>query len=273
MPTFVCSTCGVQFAETSAPPARCPICEDARQYIGWNGQQWTTVQDLCRDHHNVIRAEDPSIIGIGTEPKFAIGQRALLIQTPAGNFGWDCVSLIDDATIAAIKSLGGLTGIAISHPHFYSSMVEWSQAFNGIPIYLHASDRQWVMRPDPAIVFWEGPTYSLKEGLTLIRCGGHFSGSTVLHWAAGADGRGALCTSDTLYVVADRRHVSFMWSYPNYIPLTASAIQQILKAIEPFQYDRIYGGWWGAIIQQEAQEAVARSAKRYLQILGGEWKE
>ena len=52
--------------------------------------------------------------------------------------------------------MGGIKAIAISHPHYYSSMVEWSRAFGGVPIYLHAADRQWVMRPDHAIVFWEG---------------------------------------------------------------------------------------------------------------------
>jgi glyoxylase-like metal-dependent hydrolase (beta-lactamase superfamily II) len=104
---------------------------------------------------------------------------------------WDCVSLLDDATIAAVRAAGGLATIASSHPHFYGALVEWSQAFDGIPIYLHAADQGWVMRPDPAMVFWEGPTYPIASGLTLIHCGGHFPGSTVLHWAAGADRRGA----------------------------------------------------------------------------------
>jgi hypothetical protein len=124
-------------------------------------------------------------------------------------------------------------------------MVEWSRAFGGVPIYLHAADRQWVMRPDEAIVFWEGETSALAEGLTLIRCGGHFEGGTVLHWAGGAGGRGALLTGDIIQVVPDRKHVSFMYSYPNYIPLPASAIERIVKAVEPFSFDRIYG----AVIQ------------------------
>ena len=77
------------------------------------------------------------------------------------------------------------------------------------------------MRPDPHIQFWEGKTKPLPGGMTLIRCGGHFPGGTVLHWPDGAGGRGALLSGDILTVVPDRRYVSFMYSYPNLIPLPA----------------------------------------------------
>src|SRR4029077_15703667 len=97
------------------------------------------------------------------------------------------------------------------------SMVDWSRALGGVPIYLHAADRAWVMRPDPGIGSWDGETRTLGEGLTLVRCGGHFDGGTVLHWAGGAGGRGALLTGDIIQVVPDRKHVGFMDSYPNYI--------------------------------------------------------
>jgi hypothetical protein len=59
------------------------------------------------------------------------------------------------------------------------------------------------MRPDKAIVSWEGETRTLAEGLTLIRCGGHFEGGTVLHWAGGAEGRGALLSGDIIQVVPE----------------------------------------------------------------------
>jgi hypothetical protein len=145
-----------------------------------------------------------------------------------------------------VNAWGGISAIAISHPHFYSSMVEWSRAFDA-PIYLHADDRQWVMRPDPAIVFWEGETHPLGAGLTLIRCGGHFPGGAVLHWTAGADGCGVLLSGDILQVVADRRHVSFMYSYPNLIPLPAEEVRGIVAAVEP----------------------LARSATRYMAAIQG----
>jgi len=126
-----------------------------------------------------------------------------------------------------------------------------------------------VMRPDPAIVFWRGETQSLGEGLTLLRCGGHFMGSTVLHWAAGAKGRGALLTADTINVVADRRYVSFMHSFPNLIPLSASKVKHITRAVESFNFDRIYGGWPGSVVASDAKVAVARSAERYLRAIEG----
>ncbi len=263
MANYICATCGVQFAEIDGPPEHCPVCEDERQYVGWGGQMWTTLEALRADYHNVIKSVEPGLTGIGTHPTFAIGQRALLVQTAQGNILWDCISLIDDPTIAAVQALGGISAIAISHPHFYSSMVEWSHAFDA-PIYLHAADRQWVMRPDPRIVFWEGETRSLGEGVTLIRCGGHFPGGTVLHWTAGAEGRGALLSGDILQVVSDRRYVSFMYSYPDLIPLPASAVRRIVAAVEPFQFDRIYGGWWDRVVAIDAKAAVARSAERYI---------
>ena len=259
----ICITCGTQFAETAAAPERCPICEDERQYVNWSGQRWTSLEALREGHRNVLREEEPGLTGIVTEPSFAIGQRALLLQTAGGNILWDCLSLIDEATVDAVRSRGGLTAIAISHPHYYSSLVEWSRAFGSVPVYLHADDREWIMRPDPAIRCWEGEASRLGEGVTLIRCGGHFPGASVLHWAGGAGGRGALLTGDTLQVVPDRRHVSFMRSYPNLIPLSGAAVRRILGAVRPYAFDRIYGAFTGRTIPRAAKEAVARSADRY----------
>jgi glyoxylase-like metal-dependent hydrolase (beta-lactamase superfamily II) len=269
MPSYICVTCGVQYAETAEPPAHCMICEEERQYIGAHGQRWTTLEELRATHRNRIADEEPGLIGIGTEPAFAIGQRALLVQSPGGNILWDCNSLIDDATLEAIKTRGGARAMAICHPHFYSSMVEWSRALGNIPIYLHGADKQWVMRPDPCIVYWDGDTHSLGDGLTLIHCGGHFAGSTAMHWAAGAEGKGVLLTGDTLTVVSDRRFVSFMYSYPNLIPLNARKINRIVQSVEPFAFDRIYGGWWERLVSPDAKGAVKRSAERYLRAIQG----
>src|SRR5262249_41316019 len=185
------------------------------------------------------------------------------------NVLWDCLSLLDEAVVEAVKALGGVSAIAISHPHYYSSMVEWSRAFGGVPIYLHVADRQWVMRPDRAIVFWEGEARGLAEGLTLVRCGGGFGGGAGRHWAGGAGGKGALLTGDILQVVPDRKHVSFMWSYPNHIPLPASAIDRIVWAVEPFEYDRLYGAFWDMVIGHDGRAAVKRSAQRYRRAIGG----
>jgi hypothetical protein len=150
--------------------------------------------------------------------------------------------------------------------------VEWARAF-GCPVFLHAADREWVMRPDACIRFWEGETRGLEdvgvEGLTLVRCGGHFEGGTVLHWARGAEGRGALLSGDVVQVVQDRRWVSFMRSYPNLIPLDAASVTRIVSATEPFEYDRIYGAWWDLHVERDAKAAVARSAARYLAAIAG----
>lgn len=148
-------------------------------------------------------------------------------------------------------------------------MVEWSHAFGGTPIYLHSANREWVMRPDPGIVFWDGPTLSIGSGVTLIHCGGHFPGSAVLDWAAGAEGRGAPLAGDTIFVVPDCRHVTFMYSFPNLIPLPAESIERILAAVEPFRFDRLYGIWFDRVVMSDAKDMVARSAARYLQSIQG----
>jgi hypothetical protein len=268
MPNFVCTTCGTQYAETEQPPDACTICQDERQYVKVTGQQWTTLDRLRRSNRTSIRFEGPGLIGLGIEPHFAIGQRALLVRTPQANVLWDCLPLLDEAVVEALQAMGGLSAIAISHPHYYSSMVEWSRAFGGVPIYLHAADRSWVMRADRAIVFWDGETRMLGEGLTLIRCGGHFDGGTVLHWVGEAANRGVLLSGDIIQVVPDRKHVSFMYSYPNYIPLPVAAVERIGRAVEPFEYDRIYGAFWDMVIETDGEAAVQRSAERYLRAIG-----
>jgi len=268
MRNYICITCGHQFAESEEPPRRCPICEDDRQFVNPRGQSWTTQAELGQEHHNVFRPLETGLTGIGTEPRFAIGQRALLVQASKGNVLWDCVSLIDDATIEAVENLGGISSLAMSHPHLFGSMVEWSRAFGDAPIHLHVDHRPWVQRSDPVIEFWEGETFELKEGLTLHRCGGHFEGSTVLLWPDGADGHGVLLTGDTIYVAPDRQHVSFMRSYPNFIPLPATIVDRIVERVMPLRFDRIYGHFFDLEIEADAKRIVQRSAKRYKRAIG-----
>ena len=121
-----------------------------------------------------------------------------------------------------------------------------------------------------AFSFGKDQRLPLWDGLTLINCGGHFEGGTVLHWpAASRDGgsKGALLTGDIITVVQDRRYVSFMRSYPNLIPLGAMAIRRIVERIEPFTFEQIYGGWWQANVLSDAKAAVVRSAERYLRAI------
>src|SRR3954471_19071205 len=261
MPNFVCSTCGTQFPESAEPPPECPICEDPRQYVPPEGQQWTTLDELRSGHRNEVR-DDAGFTGIGTEPSFAIGQRLLLVPAGGTNVMWDCITLIDDDSVRAVEERGGIRAIAISHCHYYSSMVEWSHALGGVPIYVHEDDREWVLRPDPVVQYWQGETLDLGDGLTLIRCGGHFAGGQVLHVGD------TLLSGDIVQVIPDRAWVSFMYSYPNLIPLDAAAIRKIVAAVEPYQFDRMYGSWPESIVRSDASAAVRRSAERYLARIG-----
>lgn len=268
MLNYICVTCGNQYQATEAPPSHCLICEDERQYVNPQGQTWTTLNELQREYHNLMSPLEPGLTEIGTKPKFAIGQRALLVQVSGGNVLWDCVSLIDEATIEAIGAVGGISALAMSHPHMFGSMVEWSHAFGKAPIYLHADYEQWIQRPDPVIKFWEGESHKLDEGVTLHRCGGHFKGSTMLLWPEGAAGRGVLLSSDTLHVTPDRCHVSFMYSYPNYIPVSAATVDSIIAKVMPLKFDRIYSHFYHLDIESDAKSVVQRSAERYKRAIG-----
>jgi hypothetical protein len=264
----ICVACGTQFPPADAPPDACPICTDQRQYVPESGQAWTTLRELRAGHRTVVR-EDGELVGIGAEPPFAIGQRALLVPHGAANLMWDCITLLDDAAETAVRERGGLTAIAISHPHYYSAMVEWAHAFD-VPVLVHGDDRAWIMRPDPAVELWEGEERDLGDGLTLVRCGGHFAGGTVLHWAGGADGAGALLSGDIVQVVPDVTHVAFMYSYPNLIPLPEATVHAIGEKLEPYAFERIYGAWFGRIVRRDAKGAVRRSVARYGPALRGE---
>jgi glyoxylase-like metal-dependent hydrolase (beta-lactamase superfamily II) len=225
------------------------------------------LKELLGSHKNRLDVEGPELISLVTEPKFAIGQRALHVRTPDGNVLWDCITLIDDRSVAAIQALGGVSAIAVSHPHYYASVVEWSRALGDVPVYLPAADGEWVMRPHPALVFWHGETHQLAPGLTLLRLGGHFPGATVLHWTGGAQGKGALLTGDVLQVGQDRKTVSFMYSYPNYIPVNAATVRRIVAALEPYEFEQIYGAWFGQNIKTNAKDAVRYSVERYLRAI------
>ncbi|HET7386737.1 MAG TPA: hydrolase [Nocardioidaceae bacterium] len=268
MTAWICATCGVQFADTDRPPAGCPICSDERQYVGWDGQRWTSTAELSVEHSNVLREEEPNLVGVGVQPSFAIGQRALLVRTPAGNVLWDCVSLLDQNAHRRIDELGGIAAICMSHPHFYAANVDFADAFDA-RVLIPRADRHWVQRPSPRIELFDDEAEPLP-GLTLARIGGHFDGAAVLHWPDGAGGRGALLTGDTITVVQDRDWVSFMWSYPNLIPLDEATIETIAERVEHFRFDRVYGGWWGRVVVADGGAAVRRSADRYIARLRGE---
>jgi hypothetical protein len=268
MSIFVCATCGTAFQESDSPPEGCAICLDERQYVPEEGQRWLTLDELRAGHKNEIRDEE-ELTGVGSEPWFAIGERALLVPFGEQVFMWDCVHLLDDAAAEEIERRGGLGGLAISHPHYYTGMVDWARRFD-CPVYIHADDSRWIMRPDPAVELWEGETLDLGHGLTLIRCGGHFAGGAVHHWRDGAGGAGALLSGDIVQVIPDRGHVGFMYSYPNLIPLPVELVQHIAETLGPFAFEQIYGAWWGRLVRADAKGIVMRSAERYARAIRGE---
>jgi hypothetical protein len=258
MATYFCATCAAQFPPSDSPPATCPICLDERQYVGHDGQRFVTPDELRAAHAARIEEVEPGLLGIGMEPQFAIGQRALL----AGGLLWDCIPLVDDGIAETVAARGGLDTIAVSHPHYYSGIVEWADRFDAT-VLLHAADRQWVTRPSPRIEFWDGDRLRVSEDAELIRLGGHFPGATVCLW------RRALLTGDVVFVAADRDWVSFMYSFPNYIPLSAGDVGRMAGVLGGLDFDRIYGAWWHSVLRGDAGAKVARSAERYIAAVTG----
>lgn len=268
MTVFLCAACGTSYPDAAQPPAHCPVCEDERQFVPGAGQAWTTRDALADAHRNAWRWHEPGLMSVQAVPAFAINQRAFLLLTPGGNLLWDCIALLDPATEHLVRGLGGLSAIAVSHPHYYTTMQDWAAAF-GAPVHLHAADRAWVMRPDPSIRFWDGEALPVVPGVTLVRAGGHFPGGTVLHWAGAADGAGALLAGDIVQVAPGARRVSFMWSYPNMMPLPAREVRQVAARLARWPCGRIYGAFSGQDVAQNGSAIIARSAKRYAELLDG----
>ncbi|MGL4429521.1 MAG: MBL fold metallo-hydrolase [Silvania sp.] len=258
----LCQTCGTSY-DGPTEPKRCPICEDERQYVPSTGQAWVAFDTLTATHTNKWQQLEPDLFGIKTVPGFAINQRAILLRTPQGNVLWDCIANLDSATHALVMALGGISAIALSHPHYYTTMQDWAAAFNA-PVYLHASDREWVMRDSPALRFWEGDALEIAPTVTLLRLGGHFAGGTVLHWNRD---RGVLLAGDILQVTPGKDAVSFMWSYPNMLPLPAATVSDITARLDGVRFSRLYGAFEGQNIPADAQEIVMRSGQKYIACL------
>jgi hypothetical protein len=262
--SYLCTACGTEFPPAAAPPAHCPTCEDERQYVPAAGQGWTTLAAFGATHTNMWRQFEPELLALGTVPAFAINQRAFLLRTPHGNVLWDCLSLLDDATVTLIRGLGGLAAIAISHPHYYSRMAAWADAF-GAPLWLHEADRAHVVLPTPLLRFWSGARHALLPGVTLVNAPGHFDGGAMLHWEARG---GCLLSGDILQVMPDRS-VSVMRSYPNLIPLPPRTVREIAARIAPYPFSRIYGAFWGREILADGKAAAERGLARYLRWIEG----
>ncbi|HKQ01965.1 MAG TPA: MBL fold metallo-hydrolase [Actinomycetes bacterium] len=270
MPVWICATCANHYPEAPSPPGACIICADERQWVPATGQRWTTAEELAAAGHRAdVREVEPGLLGIGVDPPVAIGQRALLVRTAEGNLLWDPPGYLDEAAVEAVTEAGGLRAVTASHPHFYGSMAGWSSAFDA-DVLVPEADLGWLTHP-PARppVTWSG-SLAVLPGVTLVQCGGHFAGSAVVHWAAGAGGAGALLSGDTIFVTPGEDRVTFVRSAPNRLPLPERAVRAVVEAVRPYRYDRIYGGWWQPVLRRDAKAVVERSAERYIQWLRGE---
>ena len=259
----LCKACGTSYAISPSRPIRCAICEDERQFVPATGQAWVESDALHASHTNKWQQHESGLLSIRTVPAFAIDQRAFILLTPEGNILWDCIATLDEATKTLVKALGGLKAIAISHPHYYTTMQDWAEAFNA-PIYLHASDREWVMRDSPWIHFWQGDTLALNSEVSLMRLGGHFAGGTVLFWARE---EGIVLSGDIVQVTPGADAVSFMWSYPIMLPLPAATVSDIGQRLSTVEFKKLYGAFAGKDITENADDIVRRSAEKYIACL------
>lgn len=291
---LVCFTCGTQFptADRSAVTT-CFICDDPRQFTPPSGQSFTTLAEMRKTYTNrfvPLPGDEDRIVSIASEPKFGIGQRAILIRTPAGNIMWDCISLLDEATVARIRELGGLRAIVISHPHYYSAHVEWARAFD-CPVYMSAEDREWTAQSSMHQVFVSEVEHEVaidgrKTGAKLIKLGGHFPGSNVLLF----DGR--LMIADTLLTTASGRgswaadaagaarqrpagmnSFSFMWSIPNYIPLPPDEIARMWGILKDYDYRSTHGPFFGLELFDEGNMRNRVFESMQIQIKAMGWAE
>lgn len=256
-----CRTCGTQYSADTSTPDLCPICSDDRQYFNDEGQSWTNTTEIITHHKVSITELTPSLYALQVTPLFALGQRALLVLSPGGNVLWDCIPLLNQEIIDFIRSKGGLKAIAFSHPHFYSNVNQWAETFD-CPVYINRADEQWMFNKGPMIRFWEGLEQALWDGISIINTGGHFPGSSVLRVPAFSKA-GALLTGDSIYVAKSKKHLAFMYSYPNFIPLPAKELAEVLRRVEKIDFDTIYGGFEWQNLKDVAKTVFNSSVARY----------
>lgn len=257
---LICATCAVEYVEPT--PAICPICDDERQYVPASGQRWLKLDELAQGGQQITWKEnEPGLIGITTEPGVGIGQTAQLVITPAGSLLWDPVGYVDDRGVDVVLDRGPVLAIAASHPHMFGVQLEWSHRLGGVPVLVADADRDWLGRTGPAVEFWSG-SRTITEGLTLHQTGGHFPGSAVAHWVAGADGKGVLLSGDSVFPNPDRRSIAFMRSYPNRLPLSGAVALRIAEQLGELEFDRMYGNF-NNVIASGAKAVLRDSAQRH----------
>ena len=260
-------TCGNHFPDPR--PDVCVVCADERQWLPPGGQRWTTLADLAAaGHRSDVRAVEPGLTGIGADPPVAIGQRSLLVRTAAGNVLWDPSGFIDDAAVAAVREAGGLSFVTASHPHFYGAIAEWARVF-GAEILVPADDAAW-LRAGPGACGADlvrdsrraarGDARPVRRALPRQR-------RAALGRRRGRARRPAQRGHDLRDAGRGPGDVRLVGAEP------AAAVRGgrhgVWEAVQPFPFDRIYGGWWTPVLRSGAWETVRRSAVRYVEHLQG----
>ncbi len=257
-----CTTCGTQFIDTKHTSGNCPVCSNDRQYLPAKGQAWTKMEELRSNYTNLFTRISDNLYEIITLPKFAIGQKAFLILSPNGNILWDCISLLNEATVEFIKSKGGLKAIVISHPHYYSSINDWAETFN-CPIYIHQNDEEFIYTKGSRISLWKGAEIELWDGIKIKNIGGHFPGSSLLI-VPYISAKGTIFCGDTFYISPSKTHVSVMYSYPNFIPVSLSEIKRINESMINIPFDTLIGAFDNQKISPNAKEILHASFLKYI---------
>ncbi|KAH7391352.1 beta-lactamase-like protein [Cadophora sp. MPI-SDFR-AT-0126] len=300
---LICTMCGTQFDEESRTLlTRCRICDDPRQFVPPTGQSFTTMAELRKGPYKnkwkKFDEDEDRFWMIYTEPQFAIGQRAILVKTPQGNILWDCIAFLDPSTIDWINDQGGLAAIVISHPHYYTTHLEWAAAFE-CPVYLAWEDKGWLNRLDrmgKARTFIESTEEEIevrgeKTGVLILKPGGHFPGSLVClaygrlliadtivttpsgkgDWSKGpGGGEDARPEGMNTYV--------FMWSIPNMIPLSPDAIMGVWNVIKKHEFTHTHGAFFDMEVKDGGSGAKTTVKQRLLesmqiQVRASGWNE
>jgi len=222
---------------------------------------------VAEGHEGAVAEVEPGLHGITISPGVGIGQRALLVRTPAGNLLWDPTGYVDDALETLVREAGGVAAVASSHPHMFGAQLEWAERFEA-PVWVQAADRSWVQRDDPRIETW-GESAEVLPGVELHRIGGHFPGSAVARFV-GADGQGVLLTGDTVAGTPDEHWVSFMRSFPNKVPLSVAVVRRTADRVLALDFDRLYDNFGGQVLT-DAHAWVGRSAERYVGWVRGDF--
>lgn len=247
--------------------APCPICVDERQYLPADGRQRWADPGAFRGEI-VVAEREQNLWVIDVAGGVGIGQQAKIVVTTGGNVMVDVPAAISDAAVAAVHALGPLAAIIPTHPHMFGVQSLWSRALGDVPVYVSAADTDWLGHEPRNLRRWSGVLEPVP-GVVASQPGGHFPGSSVVHWA-GADRAGVLLAGDTIAVNPDRRTVAFMWSYPNRIPLSATVVERIAGHVDRYEFDRLYSNF-GPYLPRNAKACVLASAARHAAWARGEY--